>query len=111
MPTKLSDLDSKLDAATLERLGDPISYAVGDGAPAPLMGFLDRGETNTSFGGSQAKVGDRSLSLRVSDVPERPSGACTVTAKVRGVDTNFSILDAELDDSGRWWICKLKQKR
>lgn len=107
----LSDMDDLLDSKTLAMLGDPILYTSAEGgAPISIKGFVDRGEEAVSYGGSKARVGDRGVELSIADVPVRPNGQCTVTFAVAGAPTIFSFLDAELDDSGRWWICKLKKK-
>jgi len=105
----LSDFDSRLDAKTLEHLGDPILYTAEGGVPTAMKAFVDFGEGSDSYGGSGVQVGQRTAELLISLVPERPTSACTIRLEKLGQD--FSPFDVKTDESGNWWVCKLKPRR
>ncbi|WP_374648679.1 hypothetical protein [Rhizorhabdus sp.] len=105
----LSDFDSMLDAETRERLGDPILYTAEGGVPTAMKAFVDFGEGSESYGGSGVQVGQRTAELPISLVPDRPTAACTIRITKRGED--FSPIDVKMDESGNWWVCKLKPRR
>ncbi len=112
MPVSLSDFDSMLDAATLERLGDPILYTpsgAGVGSPIPMKAFVDHSEGVESYGATGVIVGERTIELLKTLVPARPDAQCVV--HLVGLGQDFTPIDPRSDESGNWWVCKLKLKR
>lgn len=82
------DLMSQVDRAVLgSKLGDPVTYTPGVGAPVTVNGCFDRLYERVAGDASYAGVSSfgPAVFLRLADLPSDPVVDASVTVTIRGV--------------------------
>ena len=98
----LDDLTDRLDSVTVGGLGDPVTYQSASlDTPVDLSAFIDRFEAVRDFGQSASNASELQVSIRVSDLPVRPTKDALLTITRTGL--TYRVVEIVRDASGRWW--------
>lgn len=108
MPVALESLDASLNATTLDRLGDSVTYTPLGAAAKTVKALVDHDDAERDFGGSRAVADDPAIEVAKTDIPVVDPGD-VIRLPRTGLDYKPKGA-ARTDSTGLNWLIQLKRK-